>query len=73
MTGHIGKQAVAFPALCDRRVFTLLVIKQIGPPLRGRLILFITRMSTDRIGLQLSIITIIKWLPGSTSLYGFSR
>ena len=29
-----------------------LVIKQIGLPLRGRLILLITRMITDRIGLH---------------------
>ena len=30
----------------------ILVIKQIGPPLRGRPILLITRTITDRIGLH---------------------
>ena len=36
----------------QRKTLELLVIKQIGLPLRGRLILFITRMTTDRIGLH---------------------
>ena len=39
---------------------TILVIKQIRLPLRGRPILLITRMITDRIGLQISPITIIN-------------
>ena len=47
-----GNTSWHFPALCDRRVFTLLVIKQIGFLLRGRLILFITRMITERIELH---------------------
>ena len=35
----------------QRKTLELLVIKQIGVPLRGRPILLITRMTTDRIGL----------------------
>ena len=38
------------------------VIRQIGLPLRVRLILFITRMITDRIGLNTSPITIMNFL-----------
>ena len=34
------------------RSVIILMIKQIGLPLRGRLILFITRMITDQIGLH---------------------
>ena len=37
---------------CPIRSVIILVIKQIGLPLRGRPILLITRMTTDRIGLH---------------------
>ena len=36
----------------QRKTLELLVIKQIELPLRGRPILLITRMTTDRIGLH---------------------
>ena len=36
----------------SQSVIIILVIKQIGLPLRGRPILLITRMITDRIGLH---------------------
>ena len=37
----------------------ILVIKQIGLPLRGRPILLITRMITDRIGLHLVLLPLL--------------
>ena len=58
--------------ICNRtscrpiRFVIILVIKQIGLPLRRRPILLITRMITDRIGLHLSPVTItnniLKWV-----------
>ena len=44
----IGNRTLCHPI----RSVIILVIKQIGLPLRGRLILLITRMITDRIGLH---------------------
>ena len=41
---------------------TLFVIKQIGLPLRGRPILLITRMITDRIGLHSVLLPLLIWL-----------
>ena len=62
ITDRIGLHSVLLPLLI------ILVIKQIGLPLRGRPILLITRMITDRIGFHsvllplLIIIIIIKVL-----------
>ena len=45
------------------RSVIILVIKQIGLPLRGRLILLITRMITDRIGLHSVLLPLRnKWV-----------
>ena len=50
------------------RSVIILVIKQIGLPLRGRPILLITRMITDRIGLH----SVLLPLPiGMSKLYGY--
>jgi len=48
MINYIGNRI----SCCPIRSVIILVIKQIGLPLRGRLILLITRMITDRIGLH---------------------
>ena len=44
------------------------VIKQIGLPLRGRPILFITRMITDRIGLHSVLLPLLTDLVASDML-----
>ena len=41
------------------RSVIILMIKQIGPPLRGRPILFITRMITDQIGLHSALLPLL--------------
>ena len=45
------------------RSVIILVIKQIGLPLRGRLILLITRMITDRIGLHSVLLPLLILIP----------
>ena len=56
ITDRIGLHSVLLPLLI------ILVIKQIGLPLRGRPILLITRMITDRIGLHSVLLPLLTIL-----------
>ena len=55
---NIGNRTSCHPI----RSVIILVIKQIGLPLRGRPILLITRMITDRIGLHSALLPLLIFL-----------